>query len=84
MVQGRDRRLELGYQLAIQCRKKLVYPLKNKNSKFNNGGQGAGGGSGVGAPGSVAGVGGAGGAGGAGDCADDGSISGHNAVKASA
>ena len=35
MVQGRDRRVELGYQLAINCRKSIVYPLKNKNSKFN-------------------------------------------------
>lgn len=35
MVQGRDRRLELGYQLALNCRNNLIYPLKNKNSKFN-------------------------------------------------
>ena len=40
MVQGRDRRVELGYQLALECRKminfsKVPYPLKNKNSKFN-------------------------------------------------
>ncbi len=36
MVQGRDRRVELGYQLAVNCRKKITYPLKNKNSKFNH------------------------------------------------
>ena len=36
MVQGRDRRVELGYQLALECRKMIgIYPLKNKNSKFN-------------------------------------------------
>ena len=36
MVQGRDRRVELGYQLALECRKMMgVYPLKNKNSKYN-------------------------------------------------
>ena len=36
MVQGRDRRVELGYQLALECRKMVgVYPLKNKNSKYN-------------------------------------------------
>ena len=36
MVQGRDRRVELGYQLALECRKMIgMYPLKNKNSKFN-------------------------------------------------
>ena len=36
MVQGRDRRVELGYQLALECRKMIgVYPPKNKNSKFN-------------------------------------------------
>ena len=35
MVQGRDRRVELGYQLALNCRKAITYPLKNKNSKFN-------------------------------------------------
>ena len=35
MVQGRDRRIELGYQLALECRKNIVYPLKNRNSKFN-------------------------------------------------
>ena len=36
MVQGRDRRVELGYQLALECRKLVgVYPLKNKNSKYN-------------------------------------------------
>lgn len=35
MVQGRDRRVELGYFLALQCRKQIIYPLKNKNSRFN-------------------------------------------------
>ncbi len=35
MVQGRDRRVELGYQLALNCRKSVVYPEKNKNSRFN-------------------------------------------------
>ena len=36
MVQGRDRRVELGYQLAIECRKMIgLYPPKNKNSKYN-------------------------------------------------
>ena len=41
MVQGRDRRVELGYQLAIACRTQIVnmpgsgYPLKNRNAKFN-------------------------------------------------
>mgnify|MGYP003318486858 CR=1 FL=1 len=36
MVQGRDRRVELGYQLALECRKMIgMYPLKNKNSKYN-------------------------------------------------
>lgn len=33
MVQGRDRRLELGYQWALQCRKGIRYPAKNKNSR---------------------------------------------------
>ena len=36
MVQGRDRRPELGYKLALECRKNIIYPMKNKNSKFNN------------------------------------------------
>ena len=36
MVQGRDRRPELGHKLAIECRKSIVYPIKNKNSKYNN------------------------------------------------
>jgi len=36
MVQGRDRRPELGYKLALECRKMIVYPVKNKNSKYNN------------------------------------------------
>eukprot|EP00095_Tigriopus_kingsejongensis_P008851 maker-scaffold15_size728074-snap-gene-3.15 protein:Tk08851 transcript:maker-scaffold15_size728074-snap-gene-3.15-mRNA-1 annotation:"pyrazinamidase nicotinamidase" len=35
MVQGRDRRVELGYFLALQCRHKIVYPSENKNSRFN-------------------------------------------------
>jgi hypothetical protein len=35
MVQGRDRRVELGYYLALLCRKNIFYPLKNKNSKHN-------------------------------------------------
>lgn len=36
MVQGRDRRPELGYKLALECRGAIVYPAKNKNSKYNN------------------------------------------------
>ena len=36
MVLGRDRRPELGYRMAIECRKKIKYPAKNKNSKYNN------------------------------------------------
>ena len=36
MVQGKDRRPELGWKLAVECRKKISYPAKNKNSKFNN------------------------------------------------
>ena len=36
MVQGRDRRPELGFKLALECRKSIVYPVKNKNSKYNN------------------------------------------------
>lgn len=35
MVQGRDRRPELVYKLAVECRNTIVYPLKNKNSKYN-------------------------------------------------
>ena len=35
MVLGRDRRVELGYKLAVECRKKLLYPAKNKNSRHN-------------------------------------------------
>lgn len=35
MVQGRDRRVELGYQWAIEIRKNIIYPPKNKNSKYN-------------------------------------------------
>ena len=36
MVQGRDRRPELGYKLAMECRTNIIYPVKNKNSKYNN------------------------------------------------
>ena len=40
MVQGRDRRVELGHYLALMCRKSIFYPPKNKNRcgcvKFNN------------------------------------------------
>ena len=36
MVQGRDRRPELGYKLALECRKNIIYPTKNKNSRYNN------------------------------------------------
>ena len=41
MVQGRDRRVELGYQLALNCRTQIAnaagcgYPLKNRNHKYN-------------------------------------------------
>ena len=35
MVQGRDRRVELGYQWAIELRKNIIYPPKNKNCKYN-------------------------------------------------
>ncbi|XP_059081883.1 nicotinamidase-like isoform X1 [Tigriopus californicus] len=35
LVQGRDRRLELGYAWAIQCRKNILYPPKNRNSRYN-------------------------------------------------
>ncbi len=35
MVQGRDRRVELGYAWALQARKGIIYPPKNKNSKYN-------------------------------------------------
>jgi len=35
MVQGRDRRVELGYQWAVELRKNIIYPPKNKNCKFN-------------------------------------------------
>ena len=31
MVQGRDRRVELGHYLAHMCRKSIFYPPKNKN-----------------------------------------------------
>ena len=31
MVQGRDRRVELGHYLALMCRKSIFYPPKNKN-----------------------------------------------------
>ena len=36
MVQGKDRRPELGWKLAVECRKKINYPAKNKNSKYNS------------------------------------------------
>merc|ERR1711936_1222230 len=36
MVQGRDRRPELGYKLALECRANISYPAKNKNSRYNN------------------------------------------------
>ena len=36
MVQGRDRRPELGYKMAVECRKMISYPAKNKNSRYNN------------------------------------------------
>ena len=36
MVQGKDRRPELGWKLAMECRKKVNYPAKNKNSKYNS------------------------------------------------
>ena len=36
MVQGRDRRPELGYKLAVECRGTILYPAKNKNSRYNN------------------------------------------------
>ncbi len=35
MVQGRDRRVELGYAWAVEARKGIIYPPKNKNSKYN-------------------------------------------------
>ena len=35
-LQGRDRRPELGIKLALVCRGNITYPIKNKNSKFNN------------------------------------------------
>ena len=35
MVQGRDRRPHLGIKLALECRKNIIYPVKNKNSKYN-------------------------------------------------
>ena len=31
-----DRRPELGFKLALECRRSIVYPVKNKNSKYNN------------------------------------------------
>lgn len=36
MVTGRDRRPQLGIKLALECRRNIIYPMKNKNSKFNN------------------------------------------------
>ena len=36
LVKGVDRRPELGYKLALECRKIIkYYPQKNKNSKYN-------------------------------------------------
>ena len=35
IFQGRDRRVELGYQWSIELRKNIIYPPKNKNSKYN-------------------------------------------------
>jgi hypothetical protein len=35
LFQGRDRRVELGYQWAVELRKNIIYPPKNKNCKFN-------------------------------------------------
>lgn len=36
MVQGKDRRPELGYKMALLCRDAITYPAKNKNSKYND------------------------------------------------
>jgi len=36
LVTGKDRRPQLGIKLALECRKNIIYPAKNKNSKFNN------------------------------------------------
>jgi len=36
MVQGKDRRPELGYKMALLCRNAITYPAKNKNSKYND------------------------------------------------
>jgi len=36
MVQGKDRRPELGYKMALMCRDAITYPAKNKNSKYND------------------------------------------------
>ena len=36
MVTGRDRRPQLGIKMALECRGNIIYPMKNKNSKFNN------------------------------------------------
>ena len=35
MVQGHDRRPELGYMLARECRKMVNYPGENKNCNLN-------------------------------------------------
>ena len=36
LVKGVDRRPELGYKLALECRRTIkYYPQKNKNSKYN-------------------------------------------------
>ena len=36
MVRGKDRRPELGHKLALEYRKTITYPMKNKNSRYNN------------------------------------------------
>eukprot|EP00090_Calanus_glacialis_P025861 TRINITY_DN40595_c0_g1_i2.p1 TRINITY_DN40595_c0_g1~~TRINITY_DN40595_c0_g1_i2.p1 ORF type:complete len:145 (+),score=20.06 TRINITY_DN40595_c0_g1_i2:1-435(+) len=35
MARGKDRRPELGYKLAVEYRKTVTYPIKNKNSRYN-------------------------------------------------
>ena len=35
MVQGKDRKPELGISLANQCRQRTTYPPANKNSSIN-------------------------------------------------
>jgi hypothetical protein len=36
LVQGHDRRPELGIMLARECRKMINYPMENKNSKMTS------------------------------------------------